>query len=119
MEWHLGGSVTPTSSFNSDHDLRVSEFKPHTGLSVVSTEPALDPLSPLSLPLPALCSLSKINIKNKSKWSICKGPEAEAFLSNKKNVIVAGIQRLMTDKSGRKWGLREGQGPDHPGYILF
>ena len=43
-----------TLDFCSGHDLTVCEFKPHIGLTAISTEPALDPLSPLSLPLPPL-----------------------------------------------------------------
>ena len=48
---------------SSGHDLAVREFEPHVGLSAVGTEPASDPLSPSSLPLPPplprLCSLSQ------------------------------------------------------------
>ena len=51
----------PTSS---GHDLTVRGFKPYIGLSAVSADPALDPLSP-SLAAPPLLactlSLSKIN----------------------------------------------------------
>ena len=40
-----------TLDLSSTRDLMVREFKPHTGLDAVSTEPALDPLSPsLSAP---------------------------------------------------------------------
>ena len=44
----------------------IQEFRPHTGLSAVSTEPTLDPLSPsLSVP-PPLCLFLKMN-KHKKK----------------------------------------------------
>ena len=46
--------------FGSGKDLMVHGFKPHIGLSAVSTEPASD----LLLPSPSL-ALSKINIKKK------------------------------------------------------
>ena len=43
-------------------DLMVREFKPHVGLTAVSTEPALDPLSPsVSAPSLLMLSLSRIN----------------------------------------------------------
>ena len=42
--------------FSSGCDLAVHEFEPHVELSVVSTEPAFDPLS-FSLPLPHSHSL--------------------------------------------------------------
>ena len=43
----------PTLGFGSGHDLRVCEFKPHTGLHTDSSEPAWDSFSLLlSLPLP-------------------------------------------------------------------
>ena len=51
----------PTSG--SGHELVVCELEPHIGLAAVSTEPALDPLCPLSL-CPSLAhasSLSKTN----------------------------------------------------------
>ena len=47
-----------TSDFRSGHDLTVRGFEPRMGLSAVSTEPALDPLYPLSLPLLLALSLS-------------------------------------------------------------
>ena len=56
-------------NFTSGHDLTVHEFKPHIGLAAVSTEPTLDPVSPISLcpsPPPLLLMLSlknKINLK--------------------------------------------------------
>ena len=59
---HLGGSVGWASDFNSGHEVTVSEFKTRIRLSGVSSEPALTPLSPLSLsvPLPpSSLSLSK------------------------------------------------------------
>ena len=50
-EGPLGGSVGYASDFGSGHDLMAHEFKPHVGVTAVSTEPAWDPLSPsLSLP---------------------------------------------------------------------
>ena len=65
---HLRGTWAAQSvkcDFSSGHDLTVREFKPHMGLSALSTEPTSDP--PLSLPLPPThrlslsLSLSKIN----------------------------------------------------------
>ena len=41
-----GGSVHRSSDFGSRHDLTVRKVEPRVGLSAVSTEPALDPLSP-------------------------------------------------------------------------
>ena len=57
---HLGGSIGkhPTLGFSSDHDLTVSEFKPHIGLCADSAETAWDFSLPVSLPLPDLLSLS-------------------------------------------------------------
>ena len=40
----------PTLGFGSGHDLMVREFKPLMGLCVLSTEAALDPLSPSLCP---------------------------------------------------------------------
>ena len=37
---------------------QVCEFEPHTAFAAASTEPTSDPLSPLSLPLPCLHTLS-------------------------------------------------------------
>ena len=63
---HLGGSVSEVSDWGSCHDLTVSEFEPHIGLSVVSTEPAWEPLSPsLSIPPPTpahACLRSLFNV---------------------------------------------------------
>ena len=56
---HLGGSAGCMSDFGSGHDLAVREFEPLIGLCADSSEPALDPLCPLSLPFPALCSPPK------------------------------------------------------------
>ena len=54
---HLGGSVGWASDLGSGRDLAVCEFKPHTGLTAVGTEPASDPLSPfLSAPSPLALS---------------------------------------------------------------
>ena len=54
----LGGSVGWASDFASGCDLRVRGFEPLIGLSAVSAEPTLEPLSPsLSLLLPSSCSL--------------------------------------------------------------
>ena len=59
-----------TLNFSSGHDLTIREFEPHKGLSAVSWEPALDPLSSsLSAPPPLTLALSlslsqKINLKN-------------------------------------------------------
>ena len=55
--------------FGSGHDLMECEFESHIGLSVVSAEPALDPLS-LSLSVPPslilILSLSlSLSLKNK------------------------------------------------------
>ena len=63
VQGHLGGSVSWVSDFGSGCDLTVHEFKPYIGLSAMSTEQALDPLSPSlsappSLPLP-------LSLKNK------------------------------------------------------
>ena len=69
----LGGSASQVSNFGSSHDLTVHEFKPHTGLSAVSAEPPLDPLSlSLSLsvcPSPAGSLSLKIN-KPKKNYKI-------------------------------------------------
>ena len=54
-----------TLGFGSGLDLAVYEFKPRTGLSADSVEPASDPLDPALRPFPThMCvlSLSKINI---------------------------------------------------------
>ena len=53
----MDGSVSLASDFGSGHDVTVREFKPSIWLSAVSPEPALDPLSPLSAPLPLIFSL--------------------------------------------------------------
>ena len=54
----LGGSVSWASDFGSGHDLMVCGFQPHTGLCIVSEEPASDPLSlTLSAPSPLIDSL--------------------------------------------------------------
>ena len=62
---HLGSSVSGVAEFGSGHDLMVHELQPYIGVSAVSPEPALDPLSPsFSLHLPLLTvslSPSKIN----------------------------------------------------------
>ena len=51
--------VKQRTDFGSGRDLVVCEFEPHVGLSAVSTEPTLDPLSPsLSAPPPLVLSLS-------------------------------------------------------------
>ena len=47
----LGGLPRCASDFGSGHDLIVREFKPRIGLSAVTTESSLDPLS-LSLSAP-------------------------------------------------------------------
>ena len=60
MQGPPGGSVGKASDFGSVYDLTVHEFKPHMGLSAVSMEPALNPLSP-SLSAPPSLSLLKIN----------------------------------------------------------
>ena len=52
-----------TLGFSSGHDLMVREFEPHMGLSAVSTEPALDPLSPFISAPPLLCL--SFSLKNK------------------------------------------------------
>ena len=52
-------SVSGGSDFQSGHDFTVCEVEPHIKIAAVSTEPALDPLSPSP---PFLCSLS---LKNK------------------------------------------------------
>ena len=44
-------------TFISGHDLTVREFEPYMGLSAVSAQPALDPLSP-SLSAPPLLTLA-------------------------------------------------------------
>ena len=50
---HLAGSVGLVSYFGLGPDLTVHEFEPHIGLTAVSAEPALDPLSAfLSAPPP-------------------------------------------------------------------
>ena len=54
----LGGSVGGVSNFGSGHDLTVCELKPDIRLAAVSTEPALDPLSPSLCPSPT-CSVSQ------------------------------------------------------------
>ena len=47
------------------------EIKPNVGLCADSTEPAWDSLAPsLSLPLPHLCILSKINLKKEAELYI-------------------------------------------------
>ena len=46
------------SDFGLGHDLMVHEFKHRMGLSAVSREPALDPLSPSLSALSMLTSLS-------------------------------------------------------------
>ena len=46
METLLGGSVSQASDFGLGHGLMVHEFKSSTGLSAISMESALDPLSP-------------------------------------------------------------------------
>ena len=48
-----GGSVGWASDLGSGHDLTDPEFKPCIGFIAVSTEPALEPLSP-SLSAPPL-----------------------------------------------------------------
>ena len=58
---HLGGSVSWASDFGLGHDLAVCEFELHIGLTAVSEEPALGPLSP-SLSAPHMHVLS---LKNK------------------------------------------------------
>ena len=55
----LGGSVGKADNFGSGHDLPVREFEPRMGLAAVSSEPALDPLSPLPLPFLHSCFLSQ------------------------------------------------------------
>ena len=55
---HLGGSISYVSDFCSSLDLMVHEFEPCIGLSVVSTKPALDPLSLFLSALPATCAVS-------------------------------------------------------------
>ena len=50
-------SVKPPTSFGSGHDLTVREFEPCIGLSAVSTEPVLDPLSHPSPTLSLFLSL--------------------------------------------------------------
>ena len=52
LTWGAPGWLSRLSiDFGSGHGLIVHEFEPHIGLSAVSTEPALDPLSsPLSAP---------------------------------------------------------------------
>ena len=50
----------PTLDFGSGRDLVAREFEPCIGLFPVSTEPALNPLSP-SLSAPPSLSLLKIN----------------------------------------------------------
>ena len=67
-----GGSVAQASDFGSGHDLMVLEFEPRVGLSAVSTEPTLDPLScSISGPSPLMLSLlpSKINTHFKKMLS--------------------------------------------------
>ena len=39
-----------TLGFSSGHGLTVPEYEPRIKLSAISAEPALDPLSPLSVP---------------------------------------------------------------------
>ena len=58
---HLGGLVDKTSGFISGHDLMVHGFKPHVGLSAVSTQPASDLLSPF--PSAPLSKIKKNKIK--------------------------------------------------------
>ena len=61
----LGGSVGELSAFDSGHDPTVLEFEPCMGLSAVSAELTLDPLSPsLSAPPLLTCMLS-VSLKNK------------------------------------------------------
>ena len=59
----------PTLDLGSGYDLTVCEFKPCIGLSAISTETALDPLSPsLSAPSPLMFPLSvslSLSLKNK------------------------------------------------------
>lgn len=54
-EGHLGDSVGWVSGFGSGDDITVLDMS-HVGLTAISAEPALDPLSPLSLYFP--CSLA-------------------------------------------------------------
>ena len=49
----------------SGHDLMVHGFEPHIGLSAVSVEPALDPLSPSLSLSPSPISLSRALSKKK------------------------------------------------------
>ena len=52
------------SDFSSGHDLTVPEFEPHTRLTDVNAEPALDSPPPLAAPPPLLSlSFPKIKIK--------------------------------------------------------
>ena len=57
-----------STQFNSGHDLRVCEFRPHIGLSALSAKPASNSVFLSLYPSPAgtltlSLSLSKINIK--------------------------------------------------------
>ena len=65
MLGRLGGSAGEASDFGSGRDLTICEFEPRIGLSAVSAESALDPVS-LSLPaLPLLMLARALSHKNK------------------------------------------------------
>ena len=73
----VGQSVKrQTLDFGSGHDLTVHEFEFRIGLYANNTEPAWDSLSPFTLPLPSLCSLSlsKINKLIKMKLDLFLTP---------------------------------------------
>lgn len=54
----------PALGFGSGHDPPVRGIEPHIGLTAVRSEPASDPLSPLSLSLPYSCMFS-LSLKHK------------------------------------------------------
>ena len=68
--WGTWMAISWASNFGSGHDPTTREFKPHDGLSAVSTEPVSDPLSPsVSFPAPLTISRKKERKNKKDKES--------------------------------------------------